>query len=113
MPTYKLIKGYDAGGDFTKEWLVQYHYLIPEELRKPGGKTYERFKVFNTINSIHSKKERLQQLNLVKESIRELLELGFSPYEQFRYSDSSYQEKHNICRCIDEYLEFAKATLKS
>lgn len=40
MPTYKLIKGYDAGGDFTKEWFVQYHYLIPEELRKPGGKTY-------------------------------------------------------------------------
>lgn len=112
MPTYKLIKGYDAGGDITKEWFVHYHYLIPEELQKPGGKKYERFKVFNTINSIHNKKERLKQLKLVKESIKELLELGFSPYEQFKFSDHSYHEKYNVCRCIDEYLEFTKSTLK-
>jgi len=33
-------------------------------------------------------------------------------YEQFKYSDHTYFEKYNICSCIDEYLRFAKSTLK-
>ncbi|TDQ79604.1 tyrosine-type recombinase/integrase [Sphingobacterium yanglingense] len=112
MPTYKLINSYDAGGDITKEWFVSYHYLIPEELRKPNGKMYERFKVFNTINCLHTKKERTAQLKLVKTGITELLEAGFNPYEKYLYSDHSYSEKYNICKCIDEYLLFAKSYLK-
>lgn len=112
MPSYKLIKSYDAGGDITKEWFVHYHFLIPKELQKPNGKKYERFKVYNTINSIHNKKERLQQLKFVKDSIKELLEAGFNPFQEFSYADNSQHGKYNICNCIDEYLIFAKASLK-
>lgn len=111
MPTFKLIKEYDANGDMSKEWFVSYHFLIPEKLRTKG-KLYERFKVFNTINSIHTKKERKAQLKVVKSSITELLESGFNPYEQFSYANASNSDKYNICRCIDDYLAFAKTTLK-
>ena len=51
MPSYNLINSYNAGGDITKQWFVHYHYLIPKELKKPGRKTYERFKVYNTIKN--------------------------------------------------------------
>ncbi|MFZ4263816.1 hypothetical protein ACFRAE_17400 [Sphingobacterium sp. HJSM2_6] len=112
MSTYKLIKTYDANGDMRKQWFVQYHCLIPEELRKPEGKLYERFRVFNSINSIHNKKERQNQLNIVKSAIRELLEAGFKPFKKCSYSENSFHEKYNVCRCIDEYLEFSKSTLK-
>lgn len=112
MPSFKLINSYDAGGDLTKEWFVSYHYLIPEHLQKPNGKKYERFKVFNTINSIHTKKERLSQLKIVKKAITELLEAGYNPYEKFKYSDQYSNEKYNILKCIDDYLDFVKSTLK-
>ncbi|WP_433863105.1 tyrosine-type recombinase/integrase [Sphingobacterium thalpophilum] len=112
MPTYKLIRSYDADGDMSKEWFVSYHYLIPEKLREPDGKLYKRFKVFNTINSIHNKAERKRQLNIVKASIEELLEAGFNPFEQFNYAANSNSSKYNICVCIDEYLGVAKSSLK-
>lgn len=112
MPTYKLIRGYDADGDMSKEWFVSYHYLIPEKLREPNGKFYQRFRVSNTINSLHTKTDRKRQLNIVKSAIEELLEAGFNPFEQFNYASSANASKYNICVCIDEYLEFAKNTLK-
>ncbi|MGA6117405.1 tyrosine-type recombinase/integrase [Sphingobacterium anhuiense] len=112
MPTYKLINSYDAGGDIDKEWYVSYHYLIPEKLRKPNGNLYKRFRVFNTINSIHSKVERRKQLLVVKSGMQDLLQSGFNPFEQYSYSSNSNANKYNACRCIDEYLEFAKTTLK-
>ncbi|KGE16227.1 hypothetical protein DI53_0060 [Sphingobacterium deserti] len=58
MPTNKLIKTYDADGDMSKDWFVSYHFLKPEKLRKNEHDLYKRFKVFNTINSIHSKSDR-------------------------------------------------------
>jgi hypothetical protein len=113
MPEYKLIKSYDADGDMSKEWFVSYHYLIPKELRKPNGKLYERFRVSNTINSIHTKAERKKQLSVVKTSIEELLKAGFNPFQQFKYSDHSNADRYNACKCIDEYLLFVKTSLKT
>ncbi|MCA5004784.1 hypothetical protein [Sphingobacterium bovistauri] len=73
---------------------------------------YERFKVFNTINSIHTKKERSAQLKKVKEAISELFFAGFNPYDKFKYSDQYIDDRYNTIRCFDDYLDFVKSVLK-
>ncbi|KGE16226.1 hypothetical protein DI53_0059 [Sphingobacterium deserti] len=38
--------------------------------------------------------------------------MGFDPFRQFKYSEHSQIGKYNVCRCIDEYLDFARTPLK-
>ncbi|WP_256013096.1 tyrosine-type recombinase/integrase [Desertivirga xinjiangensis] len=112
MPNYKLLKAYDAGGDISKEWFVQYHYLKPEALQRPDEPLYERFKVGSTINCLHTIPERKKQLRIVLKTMKQLLEAGFNPYQAYRAADNVQYQGYNICRCIDKYLSEVEPDLR-
>lgn len=112
MPRYKLVKMYDAGGDIEKEWFVKYHYLKPIELQKPNEPLYERFKIGKTINEIHTLKERRARLRIVHKAIKKLLDMGYSPYHEFKMNNHIEYSGYLLSNCIDEYLKNVKPDLK-
>ena len=110
MLSYKHIKIYDAEGDLSKEWYVSFYFLKPVELQKAGSSLYKRFKIFESINTFKTVRSRRNQIKVVYNSIKELLENGFNPFTQFKYSKIT--GKYSISQCIDEYLERVKPDLK-
>jgi integrase len=95
MLNYKKAKVYDADGDIKKQWYVYYSFKNSE------GK-YQRFKVFEDINSEPTKAGRYDLANYYKNVINLWLEEGNSPFEK---SDTP-NENQNIISCIDRFLEF-------
>jgi len=95
MLNYKKAKVYDADGDIKKQWYVYYSFKNKE------GK-YQRFKVFEDINSRTTKAERYDLANYYRKVIDLWLEEGNSPFEK---SDTP-NESQNIITCIDKFLEF-------
>ncbi|MCS4164483.1 site-specific integrase [Sphingobacterium sp. BIGb0116] len=100
---------YDANSDLSKDWFVSYYFLKPIELQKANEPQYQRFKIFDSINSIKSLRERRSQLKIVYQALSELLEEGFSPFAKFQQHKLS---KFNICECIEEYLKNVEGELK-
>ena len=78
MLSYKHIKIYDAEGDLSKEWYVSFYFLKPVELQKAGSSLYKRFKIFESINTFKTVRSRRNQIKVVYNSIKELLENGFN-----------------------------------
>jgi integrase len=95
MLNYKKAKVYDSGGDIKKQWYVYYSFKNSE------GK-YQRFKVFEDINSEKTKAGRYDLANYHRNVINLWLEEGGSPFEK---SDTP-NESQNIITCIDLFLEF-------
>jgi len=112
MPSYKLLKAYDAGGDIKKEWFVHYHYLKPEKLHRPNESLYERFKVGATINCLHTVTERKKQLKIVHKAMKQLLDAGFDPFKAFRSNENIQYKGYNIIECINRYLAEVECELK-
>lgn len=98
---YKVPGIYDAGGDTSKQWFVFYSFKDPET-----GK-FKRFKVFQDINSFRNKGERYERAKSVQIAVKELLEEGFSPFEEFKPDDD-----FSITNCIDVFLDKSKSSLK-
>lgn len=96
MLNYKKAKVYDADGELKKQWYVYYSF------KNPATDKFERFKVFNDINSETTKAGRYDLANYYKNIINIWLEEGNS---QFEKSDTP-NESQNIIICIDSFLEF-------
>ena len=109
---YKLIESYDADGDVSKEWFVKYHFLIPDQLRKPGQSNWQRFKVTTGINTTTSKGERRKKLSIVKKGMTLLLKSGFNPFVEFNLCNEVTYSGHTISNCITQYLDEIKSDVK-
>ena len=109
MLPYKNLRTYDAGGDISKDWFVSYYFLKPKELQKANEPVYQRFKVFESINSIKTVKGRFAQLKRMEAALKDLLESGFSPFQRFEYRSAG---KYDISECIHIYLQEVKPDLK-
>jgi len=76
---YSTPKIYHGGKDFdlTKRWYVYYSYRHPET-----GLLVRQSPIFAKFNSLHkTKKERLKNFNILRETLENLLKEGYSPYE--------------------------------
>jgi integrase len=72
---FKNLRVYDAKGDTTKEWYIEYHYLIP------GTDSYKRIKERFDMNRITSAIERRTYANYCLEFMKQKLRDGFNPFE--------------------------------
>jgi hypothetical protein len=81
---YKPAKLYSAKGDLSKEWYVQYWYLVPGETLN-----YKRFKIRFNINRQPTLSERLSYGNELVKFINEKLRAGFNPYNAFEFKNPS------------------------
>ncbi|GGK37961.1 MULTISPECIES: tyrosine-type recombinase/integrase [Flavobacteriaceae] len=76
---YSIPKIYHGGEDYdlAKRWYVYYSYRHPET-----GKLVRQAPIFANFNRLHkSKRERLKNFNILRESLESLLKDGYSPYE--------------------------------
>jgi len=76
---YSTPKIYHGGKDFdlTKRWYVYYSYRHPET-----DLLVRQSPIFAKFNSLHkTKKERLKNFNILRETLENLLKEGYSPYE--------------------------------
>jgi len=76
---YSIPKIYHGGEgyDLTKRWYVYYSYRHPET-----GKLVRQSPIFANFNRLHkTKKERLKNFTILRESLENLLKEGYSPYE--------------------------------
>ena len=111
MAKFKLLKAYDAGGDLSKEWFVQYHYLKPRTEWKSGKPEYQRFKVGKTINNYHTVRERRARLKIVFSGLKIILEQGFSPFDSLYQKDQVLNHEYSLQSCIEKYLSDIKGIL--
>lgn len=111
MAKFKLLKAYDAGGDLSKEWFVQYHFLKPRTDWKNGKPEYKRFKVCESINSIHTLRERKKQLTTVFNVLKDGLLNGFNPFDNFYVKDQVLNSEYSLKSCIAKYLSDIKGIL--
>ncbi|WP_114752277.1 tyrosine-type recombinase/integrase [Pleomorphovibrio marinus] len=98
---YRLPKIYDASGNLSKQWFVYYSFLNPET------KKFQRFRIFQDINSGSTKAERMEKARLVQLAMAELLEDGFNPFE-----DQAHDNTFTIINCIDIFLEAVKDRIR-
>lgn len=75
LKKYTTPKIYNAGGDMSKRWYVYYYFRNPEtqrlQLQNP---------IFNGVNYIKDKKERISAINNLRDIVEHILEDGFDPY---------------------------------
>lgn len=94
MLNYKKAKVYDAGGDIKKQWYVYYSF------KNSDGK-FQRFKLFEDINTETTKADRYERANFIKNGLNIWLEEGGSPFKP-----SVNSNDQNIIACIDRFLDF-------
>jgi integrase len=80
---FKNLHLYDAKGDITKPWYVEYHFLIP------GTFQYKRFKEKFEMNRLHKLGERRTYANECLQFLRQKLREGFNPFEQVKVVGSN------------------------
>lgn len=75
---------YDAGGDISKKWFIEYY------VRNPRTGRMERQRSYRGINKFHNKKERLKAADKMKQYWTEKLRSGWSPFvdENVIYDDN-------------------------
>ncbi len=110
MAIAKLPRLYDAGGDLSRDWQVQYYY------RDPNTGKFKRFRVLTGLSKIRSevlsklspeqkeqlKKERYAQAEKLMQDLRKKLKAGFNPFKN-----------HNVLTEEDIGKRSAKATKKT
>ncbi|MEQ8624492.1 MAG: hypothetical protein RJQ00_06540 [Vicingaceae bacterium] len=102
---YRKAKIYHGGQDYdlSKRWYVYYSFRHPST-----GKMKQQAPVYlNANRDYKTKEDRLRFLRQVKDQLNELLDSGFSPYE-----DNFVQSKLNGVDALAYALDLKKKTLK-
>lgn len=79
---YKKAKLYYAKGDLTKNWYVEFYYLISGTIDK-----YQRFKERFEINRQKTYRDRYHYGMSLTEFINEKLEMGWNPFTAINKND--------------------------
>ena len=96
MEKYKLAKLYDASGDLSKRWYVEYFFVHPET------KKFIRFKE-NISEKLKTRSDRRQRAAELMHTINDRLKKGFNPF--------TYQEKRSttVAQALDFVYELKKS----
>ncbi|WP_207426015.1 site-specific integrase [Pedobacter sp. SYSU D00535] len=92
------------GGDLKKDWLVWIKY------QHPITGQFERFRFNHGFNQFTTKRERRQHAMALKKVIDELLQKGWTPYDE--YNVFEHQRDRRVATLIDRYLETVKPSLR-
>jgi integrase len=80
---YKNVHLYDAKGNLSQGWYVEYHYIIP------GTQEYKRFKERFDMNRLRTLTERRSYASECLQFMKQKLKEGFNPFEQLKIIGSS------------------------
>jgi len=103
---YSKPKIYHGGEDYdlTKRWYVYYSYRHPET-----SKLVRQSPIFANFNRLFkTKKERLKNFNILRESLENLLKKGYSPYE-----NKSLENEYSASSALDFSLELKEKTVSA
>jgi hypothetical protein len=94
MNREKLIKlpvVYDAGGDVSKKWFIEFY------IKNPKNGKFERQRIYRGINKFHTLKERKKAANEVCNFWTEKLKSGWTPFkdESVIYDDNLQYQTYN------------------
>jgi integrase len=103
---YSKPKIYHGGQnyDLTKRWYVYYSYRHPET-----SKLVRQSPIFANFNRLFkTKKERLKNFNILRDSLENLLNEGFSPYE-----NKPLENEYSASSALNYALELKEKTVST